>query len=407
MATNKVEIGFDLSGSPTAQFARLDDAFYGILDAPQTILGGAIYQDVSNSVITYSINRGKSRQLDRYQAGKANVTLNNNTRLFDPEFSGSPYAGQIIPKRAVRITSNDVIQYEGLIDDWDLEYQPRGNSFASIIASDAFAQLANQNLVQQTFSAELTGQRILSVIQNSGVEFPITQVDLEDGQQLLQSETVADGAGAFQYLQTITDSEPGGLFIAKDGRLVFRDRELSTAGTPLVFADDGSGISYQNLAVVYGAELLYNSVTVSRNGGGTATASDLNSQEEYGILSLSRSGLPLDSDTSAQNLATYLVTKYAEPEYRFESLDVEIIDLDPAIQTQILNLELGDLVQVKFTPNNIPPAIDRYSEVIRISQRVTQTSHVVSLGLGSTDFSFWRLSDLVFGRLSRGNALAY
>jgi len=39
MATNKVEIGFDFSEQAGAEFAKLDDAFYGILDAPQTILG--------------------------------------------------------------------------------------------------------------------------------------------------------------------------------------------------------------------------------------------------------------------------------------------------------------------------------------------------------------------------------
>jgi len=99
------------------------------------------------------------------------------------------------------------------------------------------------------------------------------------------------------------------------------------------------------------------------------------------------------------------VAQYAEPEYRFEAMQVEIIDLSESVQGQILGLELGDFVRVKFTPNNVPPQIDRYAEVIRIAQTVTETSHKVTLGLGSTEGEFWRLSDLVFGRL--GNALAY
>ena len=154
MATNKVEIGFDLSGLPDAEFAQLDDAFYGILDAPQTILGGAIYQDVTPYVVQYSTGRGKSRQLDRYQAGKLDVTLDNNSRIFDPLFASSPYAGQIIPKRSVRVTSNDVIQSETVIDDWDLSYEPSGNSYAIIKSSDAFAQFANQSLSGGTATAQ-------------------------------------------------------------------------------------------------------------------------------------------------------------------------------------------------------------------------------------------------------------
>lgn len=405
MATNKVEIGFDLSGVPNAQFARLDDAFYGILDAPQTILGGAIYQDVTPKVIQYDITRGKSRQLDLYQAGKLTVTLNNNDRIFDPLFLGSPYRGQIIPKRSVRVTSNDDIQIETVIDDWDLEYSPNGNSFAIIQSSDAFAQFANQTLSAGTTTSQLTGARIEAVLQNAGVQWPITRLDVEAGQQLLQADNLQEGASALAYLQTISLSEPGDLFISKTGDVKFLDRYSESAGTPVVFADDGTGISYQNLSVVYGAELLFNEVVITRLNGGTATATDTGSQETYGILNLTRSGLPLDADASAQNLADYLVSVFSQPEYRFESLEVELIDLPAATQSQILGLELGSIVQVKFTPNNIPPQINRYAEVIRINQRVTETSHRVTLGLASTEGEFWRLSDLVFGRL--GNALAY
>jgi len=405
MATNKVEIGFDLSEQSGAQFATLDDAFLGLLDAPQTILGGAIYQDVTPYVVQYSISRGKSRQLDRFQAGKLNVTLDNNSRIFDPLYGESPYRGQIIPKRAVRVTSNDVIQSETVIDDWDLSYEPSGNSYAIIKSSDAFAQFANQSLTGGTATAQQTGERVTAILQNAGVQWPIDRIDAETGQQALQADVIEEGTNALGYLQTISESEPGALFVSKSGTVKFLDRNAETAGTPVTFADDGTGIPYQELAVVYGAELLYNEVVVSVEGGGTATALDAESQEQYGIQSLSRSNLPLDNDTSAQNLADYLVTQYAEPEYRFEALQIEIIDLTAEQQTQILDLELGDFVRVKFTPNNVPPQIDRYAEVIRISQVVTETSHKITLGLGSTDGEFWRLSDLVFGRL--GNALAY
>jgi hypothetical protein len=405
VAENKVEIGFDLSGLPGAEFARLDDAFYGLLDQPQTILGGAIYQDVTPFVIEYQVTRGKSRQLDRYTAGALSVTLNNNSRVFDPLFGGSPYRTQIIPKRAVRVTSNDDIQIEAVIDDWDLQYNPAGNSFAIIEASDAFAQFANQSLSGGTATAQTTGERISAVLANSGVEWPNTRVDVEQGQQSLQADVIGEGTNALSYLQTVAESEPGSLFVSKVGDVKFLDRYGSSPGTATVFADDGTGIAYQNLQVVYGSELLYNQVEVQRLNGGTATKNDNSSQEQYGIQNLTRSGLPLDNDNSADDLATYLLSIYKDPEYRFESLEVELIDLDEATQNQILNLELGSVVQVKFTPNGIPPQIDRFAEVIRISQRVNETSHRVALGLASTEGNFWRLSDYVFGRL--GNALAY
>jgi hypothetical protein len=353
------------------------------------------------------LGRGKSRQLDKYQAGQLSVELNNNDRLFDPLYDASPYRGQIIPKRAVRVTSNDVIQYEGLIDDWDLSYSPNGNSFASIIASDAFSQFANQTLTGGTATAQFTGERVAAILANAGVLWPNTRIDLETGKQFLQADVISDGTNALSYLQTIAESEPGSLFISKDGDVVFKDRVAVSPGTAVLFSDDGTGIAYQSLAVVYGAENLFNQVEVTRLGGTAVVENNLPSQEQYGIQTLTRSNLPLDNQASAEDLAEYLVAQFAQPEYRFESIEIDITNLDNSVQTQILDLELGDFVQVRFTPNDIPPAIDRFAEVIRISQNVTPTSHRVTLGLATTEYYFFRLSDLVFGRLSKGNALGY
>ena len=407
MATNKVEIGFDLSGQPDAEFAKLDDAFYGILDAAQTILGGAIYQDVTPDVISYSINRGKSRQLDKYQSGTANIQLDNNLRSYDPLYSASPYSGQILPKREIRITSNSIVQYQGVIDDWDLQYQPEGNSIAIIKASDEMSQMANQSLSAVTNTAQFTGERIAAILGNAGMQWPNNRTDLETGLQSLQADVISEGTNALSYLNTIADSEPGDFYINRQGIATFKDRYESAPATPLLFADDGTGIPYQNLAVVYGSELLYNEVSVSRLNGGTETAVNLKSQEDFGISSFSLSGLPLDNDTSADNLATYLVSGYAQPEYRFEAIDINITDLSNAVQTQILDLEVTDFIRLLFTPNNVPPAIDRFAKVIRISQTVTPLSHTVTLGLASTEYNFFTLSDVIFGRLTSGNALSY
>jgi hypothetical protein len=146
---------------------------------------------------------------------------------------------------------------------------------------------------------------------------------------------------------------------------------------------------------------------VSRLNGGTAVASNLPSQSAYGISTLTLDNLLMDSDADAEALATFLVGKYAQPEYRFESLEIDLLTLPEENQEEVLGLELGQVVFVKFTPNGIAPAIERYAEVIRIDQRVGPQSHRMTLGLGALDYSFFRLSDGVFGRLSAGNSLAY
>jgi hypothetical protein len=402
-----VEISFDLSADPTRNFAKLDDAERGILGSTEFVLGGALLIDVTDKVQSFSISRGKSRQLDRYPAGKANIRLDNSDRSFDPLYEAGPYAGQILPRRDVRITTDGVIQYSGVIDDWNLDYNPNGASYAEVIASDAFTLFANQALTERTMVSEQSGDRIGTILSLPEVNWPVDRRNIVEGRQTLQADVIPANTNTLEYLQLVTASEPGSLFVGKDNRITFKDRQTDpSAASGVILTDDGNGIPYQEIQVVYGAELLYNRVVVSRLNGGTAIAENEVSQREYDITTFTVSDLLMDDDSAAENLAKFLVARYSEPEYRFESLTVSLDTLDEAQKAAVLGVELGDVVEVRFTPNNIPPAIDRFVEIIRVDHRVTPTSHRVTFGLGALDLFFWRLSDPVFGRLSADNSLA-
>ena len=407
MPDNKVEIGFDVSGSPLAPFITLDDPVKGLLGSSEYVIGGTIFYDVTQYVLGYAISRGKSRQLDRYSAGQANVQLDNRARTFDPQFAGSPYAGQIIPRRPIRITSNDIQQIVSTIDDWDLEYQALGYAVATAKSSDGLTQLANQTLPAITNSEQLSGARINAILSNEQVNWNLDTRNIDDGQTTLQADVIDNGSNALQYIQKITEGEPGSFFIAKNGNARFKDRYGSSSSGSVTFSDNGTGLPYTNLRVVYGTELLYNEIVSSRLGGGTALANNDNSQEQYGIFNLTLDGLLMDDDTTNQNLVNLLLSKYANPEYRFEALQVQLDTLSTADQDTILGLELGDVVKVVFTPSGVAPAIDRFAEIIRIEQQVAPDQHVVNFGLGSLEVNFWRLSDPFFGKLSAGNSLAY
>jgi hypothetical protein len=107
-----------------------------------------------------------------------------------------------------------------------------------------------------------------------------------------------------------------------------------------------------------------------------------------------------------QNLAIYYASKYSQPEYRFESVDIVIDELTDEQQQAILGLEIADFVTIKFTPNGIAPAIEKIAEVIRIDDDITPESHVVSLGFATLDYFLLVLDDPEFGKLDRG-ALAF
>jgi hypothetical protein len=406
MVTKKIEVGFNILSGPVF---TLDDTAKGVLDNTDFVLAGSQLVDVTAKTRSYSINRGRSRELDRYQTGTASVVFDNRNRDFDPTYTLSPYYGNIIPRRDVRITVNDIVQYTGVIDDWNLTYNVSGDSVTSGAATDGFAVLAKQTLTGGTATAQATGARIASILDRAEVNWPLTDRDIDAGDTDLGADVIADNENVLQYLQLIETSEQGDLFIAKDGKLTFKARyDIPSTNDALLLSDDGSGIPYQNIDVVYGSELLYNEIIVSSSiTSTTATASDTTSQQTYGIANYTLENLPIASDTELVDLAVYLASRYANPEYRFESIDVLLDDLTEAEQNQVLGLEMGDIVRIRFSPNNVPPAVEKYAQVINIQQSGTIDRTNVRLGFRTLDVGFFILNDAVFGMLDEGNILAY
>lgn len=404
--TPSVEIGFDIVPAD-ANFFTLDSATKGRLDNTTYRLSGTIFYDVTDKVKSIATRRGKNRQLDEFDGGLANVVFDNNDRTFDPEYANSPYAGQIIPKRAIRISSGGQRVFTGVIDDWNLNYTPGGDSEASAASSDAFTLFNTQTLPAGTSVAQTTGQRINAILNLPDVNWPTQDRDIDTGTTTIYADVLPEDGNVLNYLQTVAKSEPGNIFISTDGYVKFTDRNPSSAGTSVVLADDGTGIPYQGMKVVYGSELLYNEIVLGSPAAGTVVAQDPTSIDEYGILNLTQADLLIQSPTYLEQLAAYYAIKYSNPEYRFESVDIILDQLSNTDQQTILALEISDFVTVKFTPNNLPPAITKVAEIIRIDHDITPESHVVSLGFATVDKGFWTLSDAIFGRLSTGNVLGF
>jgi hypothetical protein len=406
MPTPLVEIGFDIVGA-NAPFFTLDDATKGRLDNTEFRLSGTIFYDVTEKVKSVATRRGKNRQLDEFDPGLANVVFDNNDRTFDPEYAASPYFGQVIPKRAIRISSGGNRIFSGVVDDWGLDYSPSGNSEASAASSDAFTLFNTQTLSAGTATAQKSGQRINAILNLPDVNWPQQDRAIETGTTDLGADVFAEDTNVLEYMRRVARSEPGNLFINKFGQVTFTDRLPDSKGKVIGFADDFTGINYQGMKVVYGSELLYNEIVLGSEFAGNVTAFDPTSVEEYGVLNLTQNDLLIQDSEYLTQLAAYFAIKYSQPEYRFESIEVVLDDLSNTEQQEVLGLEIGDFVTVKFTPNGIPPAIRKVAEVIRIDHDITPDAHVVSIGLATTEGSFWTLSDIIFGRLSTGNVLGF
>lgn len=400
LPTKTVEIGFDLS-STGGPFFTLDDSVSGVLDNTDFTLGGTLFYDVTDYVITINSNRGRSRELDKYNAGSLEVVFDNTKRIFDPEYTSSPFYGQIVPHREIRVKSNGSAVFYGLIDDWNLNYNPSGDNTASAIASDGFTLLAQQTLSAHTATPQLTGERIQAILSRPEVNWPLDYRNIDTGQVDLQGDVVSDGTGALTYLQIVEQTEPGSLFISKNGYVTFQDSLTGpSSATSVDLTDDGTGIPFSGINVVYGSELLYNRVVVTRVGGTPQTAEDIDSQNSYGISSLNLDNLLFTNDSDALALAQYLVGQYSEPEYRFDSVTIQMSELTTAQQNALLTLELTDQVRIKFTPNKIGSPIVKYAGITGIEHRVGIFVHELTFRFETLDYAAFVLDDPTFGVLA-------
>ena len=402
MATT-VEVGFELTVGDTPYF-RLDDPIKGRLNNATYRLAGPIWIDITDNVFSVSVGRGKNRELDRYSAGRASVSLNNEDRTFDPLNMDSPYVGNIIPRRSIRITTNGYTQFTGVIEDWNLDYDLSGKSNAVIQASDAFALLAQQTLTAGTATTQLTGERINAVLSQPTVAWPLTQRAIDDGTNQVGAD-VFEG-NVLEYLQKVEASEQGQLFMSKDGYVRFVNGAVTITSdlSAVLFADDGTGVPYKNAAVSYGTELLFNQAEVT-SPAGTAIANNTESQSKYGITQTNVDTL-LSTYQQTEALSSFWVNKYGEPEYRFQDLTVSLEALTGDQQIGVLNLELGDIIQIKFTPNGIGSPIERFGQIIKIDHSIGIDRHDITFSVGSLQYSFLVLDDTGFGILDT-NALAF
>lgn len=377
----------------------LDDATKGVLDNTTYTLSTG-FRDVTDYVVAVSTSRGRNRDLEKFNAGSASVTLRNEARTFDPLNTSSPFVDEMVPRRLVRVFTDNVQQFQGLVDSWQLSYSPTGESIAEISVTDEFQRLAGVDL-DLAVSQQLTGARVTAVLNDVG--WPTYAREIDTGQSTVASGTATQGA--LEHLQLVEASEAGLLFISKEGNVVFRERNSFSSGyVPVVFADDGSGIPFTGAEVSYGTDLLFNQVEVSYSGG-TVTASNASSQAKYGVITNTVDTL-LATSATAQDFASYYVGEYGEPEYRFSSIDVTLLGLDATQQGDVLQLEIGDLVQIKFTPNGVGSAIEKYAFVSSLDNDITVDDHRVRVGVSSLDFLGLVLDDVALGILD-SNVLAF
>jgi hypothetical protein len=356
-ATLDVSLNFS-SGATFGIPFTLSDPVDGILD--KNILSSsttpALIADLTSQTRQISIRRGRNIYRDTYEAGTCIVRIYDPNSNFNPQNTSSPYFGELVPLRKLRISAsvggNSYYLFSGYTTDYKYSYDQAENmSYVDISASDTFRllNLASVTTVTGASAGQDTGTRIGKILDT--VNFPSQMRDIDTGNTL----TVNDPATLRTSLSAIKNaefSEQGALFCSPEGDIIFKNRHetiASAGGTPLAFNQSG-GIPYSNLKFAFDDSLIINSVSFQRIGGTVQEHQDAESIATYFPHGLSTSELIVATDAEVADLAKIYVATRSDTTIRIDEMTLDL--LDPAVPTAtILALDYFDNVQI----TNIQP----------------------------------------------------
>lgn len=356
MAVPTINAVINFSTGPSFAQAFLIDS--GILGTNVLADSAAVIVDVSNQINKIETNRGRNPLSDQFQTGTLSLRIVDQNGDFNPENPASPYYTYLTPMKKVQITAtyNSVTYpiFSGFITSYVTTYPKEAEdvTYTTIQAVDAFRLAFNAQIstVTGASAGDLSGTRINQILNT--ISWPTTMRDVDTGLTTLQADPGTPRT-ALAALQNVANSEYGAFYVDADGKFVFQDRTVtvsSVTATPTVFADDGSGIEYKDVAWILNDTLIFNKATITRSGGTAQVATNQASIDKYFLHSYYLDGLLMQTDAVALDYAQAYVASRAETSIRCDAIELDLYtpNYDAGI-VAALDLDFFDPITVKTT----------------------------------------------------------
>jgi len=399
------------TGPGFAQTLILDE---GILDTNALGDSTTLIVDVSDLINSITTQRGRNALADQFQPGTMSLRIIDQNGNFNPQNPSSPYYSYLTPMKKVQITATySGVTYPifaGFITSYVTTYPKETDevAYTTIQAVDAF-QLANNAQISTVTGAtagDLSGTRINQILDQ--ISWPSGMRDVDAGLTTMQNDP-----GSFRTslaaMQTVTDSEYGALYVNGSGSFVFQDRNVtagSIGGTPTIFADNGTGITYAEVNWILNDVLIFNKATITRTGGTAQVATNAASIEKYFLQSYYLDGLLMQTDAVALDYAQAYVASRAETSIRCDSV---LLDLySPDYNTGIiaaLSLEFFDPIKV-ITTQPGGSTIEKTLQIFGTRNVITPNSWKVQFTTLEPIIDAFILNDTIYGTLDY-NVLSY
>jgi hypothetical protein len=340
------------TGPAFAQAMIIDE---GILGTNVLADASAVIVDVSNQVNKIDIDRGRNAQADQFQTGSLSLRIVDQNGDFNPQNPASPYYELLDPMRKVQITATYLgVTYPlfaGFITSYTTTTPLNADevTYTTIQAVDAFrlAQNAQIATVAGATAGDLSGTRINQIL--DAIDWPESMRDIDAGLTTLQADP-GTARTSLAAMQTVEISEYGAFYVDASGSFVFQDRTVTVSsidGTPTVFNDNGTDISYANAVWRLDDTLVYNSASITRTGGTAQVATNAASIEKYFIHSYNQQNLLMQTDEDALNYARAYISSRAQTSIRCDAIELDLYTDNYAAGTvAALNLDYFDPVTI-------------------------------------------------------------
>jgi hypothetical protein len=400
------------TGPSFAEVLILDTGILGT-----NVLSGTDYVvvDVSNQINRIETNRGRTALSDQFQTGALTLRIVDQNGDFNPQNVSGPYYELLTPMKKVQITATyGSVTYpifSGFITSYVTTYPGESDdtvAITTIQAVDAFrlAQLAQISTVTGAIAGDLAGTRIEEILDE--IDWPATMRDVDAGLTTMQADPGTNRT-ALQALTTVATSEYGALYVDASGSFVFQDRAVtaaSIAGTPTVFADNGTGIVYFDASWILNDVLIFNKATITRTGGTAQVALNQASIDKYFLHSYFLDNLLMQTDAVALDYARAYTASRAETSIRVDSivLDLYTSNYNTGI-IAALDLDFFDPIKV-ITTQPGGSTLEKTLQIFGVRMNITPNSWKTTFTTLEPILDAFVLNNTIYGTLDY-NVLSY
>ena len=343
------------------------------------------WTDITSADRRLKIRRGRLSLRADFDAGSANMVVNNRTGDFDPLNTAGAHSPNVDVHVPIRIqavhsaTTYDL--FRGHIAQLPLTYPDNLDAIAWLQATDNLP-IVNRTLLQSiTEAEESTDTRIGNILDIVG--WPAADRNLDAGTTDVAALSAFSGT-ALSLIKKTAEAEVGPVFVTDDGDYRMMNRvALSSPSSSATFGD--GNLTASDFSRGYDDRNLFNRAELKASSGGAAqTASDSTSITAHGEFAYRATNTTLLNDAAALNVAEWKVGVGKDYTHRIGGFTVYPQKDGANLWPVVLNLELGDVV----TFNHIPPAGDTYNELVVIDH----IEHDIEPGLWTVNYRCHPLS---------------